>query len=454
MQRIFAEKALTADGWQSDITITVNTDGMIDSISKTRTAQAERVGILLPAPGNLHSHAFQRAMAGMTEHKSPDPHDNFWTWREMMYRFLDHLTPEDVESITAFAQMEMLEAGYAAVGEFHYLHHQPDGQSYADIAEIAKRIIAAAGNTGIGLTMLPVYYERGGCDNRPLTGGQRRFGNELESFARLVDGIGKYSGYRAADSVTGIAPHSLRAVSADSLQQLAQMLPRAPLHMHIAEQIAEVEEVRAVYGARPVEWLLANQAVDARWCLIHCTHMTAHETKALARSRAIAGLCPVTEANLGDGIFNGTGFVESGGQFGIGSDSNIRISLSEELRQLEYSQRLRDHARAVLARHNMSCGRLLFEEAAHGSAQALGRNSGMIEIGRIADLLALDVNSVALAGCEGDEILDSYIFAGDDSLVTDVWSAGRHVVRENRHIEHEKITANYRRTMTDLRSKL
>ena len=371
-----------------------------------------------------------------------------------MYRFLDRLTPEDVQAIAAFVQMEMAEAGYAAVAEFHYLHHAPDGAPYADRAEMSARIAAAAAESGLGLTLLPVLYQQGGCDGRALGAGQLRFGNDPDGFGALWQGAGRALAGLPEDTRLGVAPHSLRAVSRDGLDFARDLAPEAPLHLHIAEQVAEVTEVQAAYGARPVEWLLANQPVDARWCLIHATQMDPQETVGLAATGAVAGLCPITEANLGDGIFDGLRFVAAGGRWGVGSDSNLRISLSEELRLLEYSQRLQNHGRAMLATHDRSTGRVLLEQAAQGGAQAAGRGTGGIALGGWADLLALDMTATDLAGCERDAILDAWIFAGDDRMVAEVWSAGRHLVSGGRHRARDAITGRYRRVMAQLREAL
>ena len=453
---IFAEHALTASGWQREVLISVGADGRIVSVGAgTNTpSEAQKAGVLLPSPANLHSHAFQRAMAGLTERRGPDPRDTFWTWRELMYRFLEKLTPEHVEAIAAFVQMEMLEAGYAAVGEFHYLHNQPGGEAYANPAELSLRIIEAAKRTGIGLTLLPVLYQQGGCDGRPLQGGQLRFASSTGSFAKLHEAANAALGELPPDAVIGVAPHSLRAVSRENLAETVRLAPSAPLHMHIAEQAAEVEEVEAAWGKRPVEWLFENHEADERWCLIHCTQVQPHETAMLAKSGAVAGLCPITESSLGDGIFEGADYLMHAGRFGVGSDSNIRISLAEELRTLEYSQRLRDRSRAVLATPDKSTGRILFESAAQGGAQAAGRDAGAIEPEKLADLVALDACATNLLGKSGDAILDSYIFGGDDRLVTDVWSAGRHLVQEGRHFAHEAIEQRYRQVITALGEQL
>lgn len=367
-----------------------------------------------------------------------------------MFRFLDRLTPEHVEGIAAFVQMEMLEAGYATNVEFHYLHHQAGGKPYANIAEMSERICAAAAHTGIGLTLLPVHYQYGGCDKRSLAAGQIRFGNDFERFATLHEQAKEAVSALDGDAQTGLAPHSMRAVAAEDLAKAYQLAGDGPIHMHLAEQVAEVDEVLAHHGSRPVEWFLGNCEVNAKWCLIHCTQMQPHETEALAKSGAIAGLCPITEASLGDGIFDGNRWFDAGGKIAVGSDSNIRISLSEELRTLDYSQRLRDYSRAALATQEQSTGRRLFEVVNNGGAKAAGRKCGQIAKGYYADLIALDDDSVHLAGRSGDTILDSYIFAGDDGLITDVWSAGRHVVTNSQHKNRGAITSRFKAIMREL----
>lgn len=451
---LWAEHALTNTGWESAVSVVINAAGRIESVSANQTASGEQVGILLPAVANLHSHAFQRAMAGMTESRGPDPRDSFWNWRKLMYRFLANLTPDDAESIAAFGQMEMLESGYATVGEFHYLHHQADGKPYSELAEMSERIMAAASQSGIGLTLLPVLYEQGGCDGRALTGGQKRFGNSIDEFAHLFSSVLSSAAKHLPTASVGIAPHSLRAVSQAALTSAHQLADGRPFHIHIAEQEAEVQEILAALGARPVQWLLDNYSVDSTWCLVHATQMLRGETRRLAKSGAVAGLCPITESNLGDGIFDGVSYQESVGQWGIGTDSNVRISLSEELRTLEYSQRLRDKGRAIYADETRSTGRVLYDFALQGGAQALQRESGSIAVGQIADLLVLDESSPSFIAVEKDSWLDAWIFANDDRLVTDVWSSGQHVVKNGQHVHREKIEACYRRTLSSLHASL
>ncbi len=446
MTVISARHALMPSGWVADITIAIGTDGRL---CDPGDLPADRqVDLLLPAPANLHSHVFQRAMAGLSERRGASGQDSFWTWRTLMYRFLDHLTPDDVQAIAALVQMEMLEAGYAAVGEFHYLHHQPDGTAYDRLAEMSDRVCAAAAETGIGMTLLPVLYQTGGLDGRPLGPGQQRFGTSSDRFATLLDQAGAAVDALPSDATLGVAPHSLRAVPADAL--VAATGGTGPIHMHLAEQMKEVEEVRAATGARPVEWALEHLNLDRRWCMIHCTQMTPAETEALARSGAVAGLCPITEASLGDGIFDGRHWLDHGGALGVGSDSNIRISLAEEMRQLEYSQRLRDRARAVMASEDRSTARLMFDAVCAGGAQALQRDGGRIEPGAWADLVALDLSGPDMAARYGDTLLDTWVFACDDRLVRDVWSAGRHMVQDGRHIHRDRITTAYRSVMARL----
>ena len=451
---IWAEHALIKGEWKTAVAVTIDADGRIINVQPDQPEQGVCTGILLPGVANLHSHAFQRAMAGMTETRGPDPRDSFWSWRKLMFRFLEHLTPDDAESIAAYGQIEMLESGYTSVGEFHYLHHQPDGTHYSQRAEMCERIIAAACTSGIGLTLLPVLYEQGGCDGRELSGGQKRFGNSFDEFAGLfTDARNMIKKYQQQMSI-GIAPHSLRAVSQQSLTSAVGLAAGLPFHIHIAEQDAEVQEVQSAWNARPVEWLLENLPVDESWCLVHATQMLETETETLAKTKAVAGLCPITESNLGDGIFDGIVYRENNGRLAVGTDSNIRISLSEELRTLEYSQRLKNKGRAIYADENRSTGRVLFDYAVSGGAQALQRKSGVIASGQVADFIALDASAVPFLAVENDQWLDSWIFASDDSLITDVWSSGRHMVREGRHVDREQIEQRYRKTLTSLFARL
>ena len=447
---IFAELAFLPGGWARDVRITLAA-GRISQVRPDTAPQPgdARVSALLPALSNLHSHSFQRAMAGMTEHRVAG-RDSFWTWRELMYRFVERLTPEAVEAIAALVFMEMQEAGYAAVGEFHYLHHQPGGTPYADPAELSRRIMAAATASGIGLTHLPVFYAHGGAGGQPLSGGQARFGTTPDGFARLLEGARGAARDLPSDTRIGIAPHSLRAVTPESLAEVLPLGADGPIHIHLAEQPKEVSEITEWLGARPVEWLLDNAAVGPGWCAIHATHMTPRERDALAATGAVAGLCPITEANLGDGPFDGPGWLAAGGRFGLGSDSCVRISLTEELRMLEYSQRLRDLARNVMVPHEGSVGRAIYAAAAEGGAQALGREAGRIAAGHLADLTAIDLSHPALCALAPDQILDGLAFAAPDGVVTDTWSAGRHMVQGGRHLHRDRIVAGWRRAMRGL----
>jgi formimidoylglutamate deiminase len=444
------DHALLPGGWAADVRIEV-ADGVITQVtSAAGHGDAEHVpGIAIPGMPNLHCHAFQKGMAGLAERRGP-AHDSFWTWREVMYRFLRVLTPDDVEAIAAYAYMEMLEAGFTAVGEFHYLHHDPEGRPYNDIAELMVRIAAAANETGIGLTLLPSLYAQGGFGGAPPTPGQRRFITDPDMFLRVVERAHEIAA-KLADAHVGIAPHSLRAVTPDALRVVLDAVKSGPVHIHAAEQTQEVNDCLAALGVRPVEWLVANAGVDARWCLVHATHMTERETEALASSGAVSGLCPLTEANLGDGIFNAEQYIAERGRFGIGSDSNIELDAAAELRQLEYNQRLRQRARNVLAlREGESVGRRLYADALAGGAQALGRAIGAIKPGQRADIVVLDAEHPDLAGSTGDLWLDKYIFVAGRRLVRSVFIGGMKVVEAGVHRSRSAIADRYRKTMARL----
>ena len=393
-------------------------------------------------------------MAGLTEARAPGDADSFWTWRQWMFRFLQHLSPDHIEAITAYTQMEMLQAGYGRSIEFHYLHHQPDGTPYPTSSETSERVLAAADQSGIGLTLLPVFYEFGGCDKRPLSEGQIRFGCTKDQFEALYGNIAARLPMFSSDTAFGVAAHSLRAVTPADMQWLQNLGGDQPIHLHLAEQMAEVEEIRSVYGQSPAALLMDHADVDDRWSLIHCTHIYADEIHRLAETGAVVGLCPITEANLGDGIFPAKSWLEAGGRISIGSDSNVRISLSEELRLLEYSQRLQHRSRAILSTAAQSTGRRLFEAAVSGGARAAGNRLTGITEGAWADLLALDDQAIALTDRSSDQILDSFIFAGGDQLIKEVWSAGRHCVTNGQHIRKSEIEEKYRRCLKDLRNFL
>ncbi|WP_460448475.1 formimidoylglutamate deiminase [Alsobacter sp. SYSU BS001988] len=444
MGRLIFDHALLPAGWARDVAVTVR-DGVIADLATGASAQAgdERVrGVALPGMPNLHSHAFQRAMAGLAETRGPAG-DSFWTWRQVMYRFLGALTPDDVEAIASFAYMEMLEGGFTTVGEFHYLHHDPEGRPYADLAEMCGRIAAAADRTGLGLTLLPSLYAQGGLGGQPPVEGQRRFLNDPERFLRLLEGARRaVAGLPAA--AVGIAPHSLRAVTPDQLRAALQACPDGPVHMHAAEQVKEVEDCVAWSGRRPVEWLLENAGLGPRWCLIHTTHMTPEETLALARSGAVSGLCPLTEGSLGDGVFDGARFLGAGGAFGIGTDSNIEITAPGELKQLEYTQRLASLGRNVMTlRQGEHTGRRLYDAALAGGAQALARPIGALEPGRRADVVVLDAGHPDLAAVSGDRWLDAYVFTAGRGAVDRVYVSGALQVEAGRHRAREAIAARY-----------
>ena len=448
--RLFANRALLPGGWAHDVVFTISDTGDLTAVSPNVAAKGVEciAGTVLPGMPNLHSHAFQRAMAGLAERAGPAG-DSFWTWREVMYGFVRRLRPEHVEAIAAQLYVEMLKAGYTAVGEFHYLHHDPDGHPYADPAEMARRVVAAATATGIGMTLLPVLYGYGGFGGQPAGEGQRRFLNEPDRLLSIIQAVRADT---AADPqiAVGVAPHSLRAVTPETLRAVVTgMDAHAPIHIHVAEQGREVQDCIEWSGARPVEWLLQNAPVGSRWCLVHATHITDEEAARLAVSGAVAGLCPTTEANLGDGVFPAPDYLAADGAFGIGSDSHISVSPIEELRWLEYGQRLTHKQRNLLAGGEgaPSVGALLYRRAIAGGAQALARPIGQLAPGCRADLVVLNDDNPALYGRDGDVLLDSLIFAGNTNPVRAVMVGGRWVVQDGHHPHEEKVFAAYTAAM-------
>lgn len=443
MAGFWFQQALLPGGWADGVRLDM-ADGMITAIT-VDVAPApldERHAIALPGLPNLHSHAFQRGMAGLAEIRGPGP-DSFWTWREAMYRFARRIGPEEMQAIAAMAFVEMLEGGFTRTGEFHYIHHDVDGHPYADPAEMGARLAAAAAETGIALTLLPVLYQCGGFGGQAPGDGQKRFINSRDRFATLMQ-ASRRALAGLPDGVLGIAPHSLRAVSPDSLGDVPALAAGGPIHIHIAEQVREVADCHAWSGQRPVAWLFDHAPVDGRWCLVHATHMDAAETARLAASGAVAGLCPITEANLGDGIFNGRDYLAAGGAFGIGSDSNVLIDAAEELRSMEYAQRLAHRARNVLGRRDIpSTGRVLFDGALAGGGRALGWPATGLVGGAPADFMTLDPTHPSLVARRGDALLDGFIFAAR-RMVDGVWRRGRRVVSGGRHVVRDAVVARYR----------
>jgi formimidoylglutamate deiminase len=449
MSVIHAASALTPEGWRADVRLTIEAGRFVSvEAGATPSPDAERHAVALPGMPNVHSHAFQRGMAGRAEVRGQSP-DSFWTWRDWMYRFALAMNPDQVQAVAAQLYVEMLEAGFTRVGEFHYLHHDRDGRPYAAIAEMATRIAAAASETGIGLTLLPVFYAHSNFGGAPPTAGQRRFISDPDGFARLLEGCREATEALEGANV-GVAPHSLRAVAPRELAAVCEMAGEGPIHIHTAEQVKEVEDCLAWSGVRPVAWLLDNAPVDKRWCLIHATHMNARETEGLAKAQAVAGLCPVTEANLGDGIFNAAAFVGCGGHFAIGSDSNVRIGVADELRQLEYAQRLFHRARNVMAVAGGSTGRALFDGAIYGGAMALQVEGGGLAPGASANLITLDAAHPGFAGCSDDGFLDAWIFGAAREAIDCVWAHGRKLVAGGRHRDRDGILARFRAVMDDL----
>ncbi|CAN1554577.1 SsnA Cytosine deaminase and related metal-dependent hydrolases [Rhabdaerophilaceae bacterium] len=436
------DHALTPDGWERDVAVTVSLEGVINAV-EPNSAFGERVrGFAIPGLANLHSHAFQRAMAGLTEHAGAGD-DSFWSWRELMYRFLGRISPEDAEMIAAHAFAQMLEGGFTTVGEFHYLHHAPDGQPYANLGEMAERHVAAASETGIGMTLLPVFYAQGNFGAAPPNPGQRRFLNKLDGFGRLFEESRKAIARLPAGRI-GVAPHSLRAVSLPDLQALMEGHPSGPVHIHVSEQVKELEDCRTVHGTTPIALLADHVSLDARWCLVHATHASEEEQALMLQANLVAGLCPLTEANLGDGIFATRAHLAAGGRLGVGTDSNIQIDAASELRQLEYAQRLLWRGRNVLAPRYASTGRALFDRALAGGAQALDLPSAGLFPGAQADIVVLDAEHTDLIGREGDRAIDSWVFVAGKSAIRDVYAGGKQVVVDGRHVAQGRISERYR----------
>lgn len=444
MTRFFAPRALLADGWHHNVLIDVDHQGMITATTANSSPQdAQRLnGVVVPGMANLHSHAFQRAMAGLAE-VAGDPQDSFWTWRDLMYRMVQRLSPQQVGAIATHLYVDMLKGGYTQVAEFHYLHHQPDGQPYSDDAML-RQLIRAAEHSGIGQTLLPVLYSYAGFGSQPAQPGQKRFIQDTKSYLDQQQRLRRLLAGRPYHN-QGLCFHSLRAVSEQQMREVLASSPAdLPVHIHIAEQEKEVNDSLAWSGERPVSWLLDRFKVDERWCLVHATHLDKQEIRRLAASRAVAGLCPTTEANLGDGIFPATEYVAQAGRWGIGSDSHVSLDVVEELRWLEYAQRLRDRRRnRIVTTQQPSVGEVLYLQALAGGAQACGVKMGSLQPGYRADWLVL-AGDALLANTPDASLLNRWLFAGYRSQIQDVFVAGQQRIRAGHHIRQAGIDADLR----------
>ena len=449
---LFAEKALLVEGWAQNVVLDIDDIGLFSGITVDLSAPPPGAQVLrgpvLPGMPNLHSHSFQRALAGYAERRA-STEDTFWTWRKLMYDFVARITPSAAQTIAEQLYVEMLKAGYTAVAEFHYLHHGPNGEAYSTLTEMSDRIIAAAEKTGIAITHLPVLYAYSGFGGQPPTPDQRRFINDIARYAKLLEALFAQHGDRANVRI-GIAAHSLRAVTPEVLREAVDLIDgledSAPIHIHVAEQAQEVVDCLAWSGKRPVAWLLDNTEVDQRWCLVHATHLVPEEIEQLAQSGAVAGLCPTTEANLGDGLFPAVEYLRCGGTFGIGSDSHISISPAEELRTLEYGQRLLHQRRALLAEDSSSVGACLYRNALKGGAQALGVQESGLAAGHRADLVVLDPEAPALINKSDDMLLDALIFASNNNPVKDVMVGGQWRILDGRHELEDEIFTRFKET--------
>ena len=442
VNRLFAADALLPTGWARNVLLAWDAQGRLTAVMPASAAPAgvpQADGPVIPGLPNLHSHAFQRAFAGLTEFRSAQA-DSFWSWRTQMYRFAARITPDQLEAIATWLYIEMLEAGYTAVCEFHYVHHDLDGRPYADDATLSQCLLRAARTAGIGLTLLPVLYQTAGFGAAPPTEGQRRFIRRTDDLLRLLDHLKPLCD--AQDARLGLAPHSLRAVPPQALREALAGLrgidATAPVHIHIAEQTAEVDACLAWSGQRPVEWLLEHAPVDARWCLVHATHLSPQECARAAASGAVAGICPSTEANLGDGIFDMPAWQSAGGRWGLGSDSHATVSAAEELMVLEYSQRLQTRQRNVLATAGQpDTATAMLLAAVAGGAQAAGRPVAGLAVGQQADFVMLDARHLALDGLNGPDALSAHVFASHrTSAVQAVWVGGEQRISAGRHGLH------------------
>jgi len=429
---LWAPSAWVEGRWRERVVLEVGADGHWASITPDQPAPAQAEvlgGPVLPGLVNAHSHAFQRAFAGLAERRD-DEHDDFWSWRDRMYGVALRITPDQLRAVATSLYAELLQGGYTHVCEFHYLHHAPDGRPYPDPLAMCEALALAARDAGIGLTLLPVLYERAGFTQPALRDDQRRFRTDVRSVLALRDGIRAAAWQGVA---AGVAIHSLRAAAPASIHALRDALDgdSGPIHIHVAEQTAEVGDCLAATGHRPIDWLAHEDLLDARWQLVHATHATPGEIDAVARSGAGVVLCPTTEANLGDGIPDLPRWLSSGTPLSIGSDSHVGRDWPEELRWLEYAQRLTQRRRNVAAAPGTepSTAARLFERALHGGGAAAGWPCCGLRAGVRADLLLLKVCASPDAAAPG-HILDRLVFAPGALPFMRTLVAGRWCPRE------------------------
>ena len=448
-------KALTPSGWEDNCVIELDQAGRIAAITKNNAGATDLSlnGMVIAGLPNLHSHAHQKAIAGLTEHRIAGQGD-FWGWRDLMYRANAQLDPDQLQAVARYLYTGMLQSGYTSVAEFHYLHHQPNGNPYPDCSELSATLLEAASEVGIAITLLPVLYCRGGFNNEPVRDTQRRFANSPESYLKLLQACDSLC-VGNPDRSVGFAAHSLRAVAPDllsaTLEDAGSLIKDIPVHIHVAEQAREVAECLALNGVRPVAWLYDHCDVTDQWCLIHATHVDSGELGRIVKSGATVGLCPTTEANLGDGIFPAAQFLRDGGRFGVGSDSQICTSPAEELRLLEYVQRLSLQRRTVMIPDDAgSNGRALITTAISGGAQALGEKSSGLVSGARGDLIEIDHEHSEFASRTPDQILDSWIFSGPNNAVRNVIVGGRHVVHDGIHPLRESASGRFRQVIAML----
>lgn len=451
-RRLRCERVLTDRGWRADVALELDEGGLIQAVEAGPVQSGEQTitGAVIPGMPNVHSHGFQRLIAGLGGRRTGN--DSFWTWREAMYRVAGRLGPEELGACMAGLYLELLRGGFTSCAEFHYLHRDPSGAAYADPAELSHRVLDAAGAAGMPLTLLPVLYRRSAMGAEDVAPAQVRFRLDLDDYGQLLDRC-RIRAAATPGARVGVAPHSLRAVGAADLEALLQLAGEdEPVHIHVAEQPAEVNEALAHLGARPLAWLLDHAPVDERWCLVHATHLDDRELRTGAATGAVAGLCPTTEADLGDGLFRAREWLEAGGRFGVGSDSNLRLEATEELRLLEFGQRLRDGGRNLLARDGENVGQALWEGAADGGARAIGQPVGRLAPGRRADFLVLDTSHALLDGLADEALLDAFVFAGSRDMIAGVWVAGERVVHRGRHAQDVRMEADMAQVLRRLRA--
>lgn len=444
---------LQKEGWIENVTVKTDDEGIIVSIDSENKSKTTHNGFAIPGFQNAHSHAFQYAMAGLAElHSVSEAQNDFWSWRKTMYQLALHITPEQMENIATMLYKEMLRNGYTHVAEFHYLHHNQDGKPYAQLSEMSERIMAGAKNAGIKITLVPIFYQKGGFGKEAEKDQCRFISNSIDDYSKLFEAC-QISATKYNDASVGYGIHSMRAVTSENIIRLSNLKKESiPLHIHVSEQLKEIEECESFLGKRPVEWLSNNVELNEDYHLVHATHLIEKEIEQISSSGASVVLCPSTEGNLGDGLFPLGEFLRKKGKWSIGTDSHIGINPLEEIRILDYGQRLITHSRNTFGNQKKADnGQIAIESALLNGRKAMGINQdSFFEIGKPLDALVLSSTHPLIQSTSLKNRTNTIIYAGDSSMFNGTIVNGKWAIQNGEH-KDSTIDSNFVKTMNELK---